>query len=250
MSLRALIFDLDGTIAETEELHRSAFNRAFTEAGLDWEWSVARYRELLAIAGGKERLRHYMHGDRPEIPPAEVETLSIALHAAKSRLYRQLLAETPLNPRPGIRRLLAAAIRESIPCAIATTSTVPSAIAVLNNALAPEGTAWFAEIAGGDTVPAKKPAPDIYLYVLDQLGLDPRHCLAFEDSDNGLQAATRAGLTTVVTVNAYTEGQDFTAAALVLDCLGDRDRPCTVLAGSPSELPYFDLAAARTLLGD
>ncbi len=250
--LQALIFDMDGTIAETErDGHRVAFNQAFAAAGLDWHWSEALYGELLAVAGGKERIRYFCEraGCWPGCWPTGDRDAAIArLHADKTRRFRALLRTGTMAARPGVRRLLKAARAAGTQLAVATTSAPETALAVLEAVLAPMGAEWFAAIAAGDIVPVKKPAPDIYQYALDELALDPAQCLAIEDSDNGLQAATRAGIPTLVATNAYTRGQDFAAAALVVDCLGEPERPFEVLQGNAGGKTYVDLELARLLL--
>jgi HAD superfamily hydrolase (TIGR01509 family) len=252
MALQALIFDVDGTLADTErDGHRVAFNQAFAAAGLDWRWDVALYGELLAVTGGKERMRHYLDRYRPDwVRPADLDGLIARLHAAKTRVYADLLAQGGIPLRPGVTRLLNEARAAGIRLAIATTTTPENVTALIEHALAPEAVGWFEVIAAGDVVPAKKPAPDIYQYALTQLELKPEVCLAFEDSENGIRASRAAGLTTVVTVNDYTREHDFSDAALVLDQLGEPDRPFRILA-SPKPVngsTLFDLALARTLI--
>ena len=252
--LQALIFDVDGTLAETErDGHRLAFNRTFAAAGLDWLWSVELYGELLEIAGGKERIRFYLDRHLPDfVPPStwqgDWQEQIAALHTSKTAFYKQLLTEGLIKPRPGVQRLLQQAREQSIRLAIATTSAPANVLALLKTALSPEVIDWFEVIAAGDMVPAKKPAPDVYFYVLQEMGLAPHNCLVIEDSYQGLQAALQAGLATVITVNNYTRRQNFAGAALVLDHLGEPDFPFTAIAGNAGAFTYFDIALAETLL--
>lgn len=251
-NLQALIFDVDGTIADTErDAHRVSFNRAFAEAGLGWEWSVDRYGELIKVAGGKERILSYLETDCSGFQPADdLWNWAGTLHRAKKRHYRQLLNEKALELRPGVKRLIQEAREQGVRLAIATTSDPENVMALLETTLGVESPAWFDVIAAGDVVPAKKPAPDIYLYALQVLGLEPQVCLAIEDSYQGLQAATAAGLKTVITVNGYTQHEDFEKAIMVLDHLGEPDQPCQPIAGKLNHLPYFDLTLAASLLAE
>ncbi len=247
--LRALIFDVDGTLAETErDAHRPAFNQAFLEAGLDWEWSVELYGELLKIGGGKERIRHYVQHYQPDLPisHSDLDQLVINLHEIKNKYFGQLVVDRiPL--RPGVMRLIQEAKREGVRLAIATTSDPHNVKALLKSAMSPDSPSWFEVIAAGDMVPVKKPEPDVYHYALQALNLQPQDCLAIEDSHQGLLAAQAAGLKTVITVNNYTCNQDFSGAELVIDSLGEPDEPFTVLSGNAGEATYFDLALARQL---
>lgn len=249
-NLRALIFDVDGTLAETErDGHRVAFNQAFQAAGLAWNWSVELYRELLQVAGGKERIQFYIERYAPPLPDVRHWPAFIAdLHRAKTAHYATILHSGGIHLRPGVRRVIEAAWRERINLAIATTSRLENAIALLETALAPEAPTWFDVIAAGDIVPAKKPASDIYHYVLDKMALTPDQCLVVEDTEHGLTAATDAGLTTIATVNDYTCTQDFSRAAMVVNHLGDPGRPFELLAGPPTSQNYFDLTMGEAIL--
>jgi HAD superfamily hydrolase (TIGR01509 family) len=224
----ALIFDVDGTLADTERNgHRVAFNRAFADAGLDWNWDEEFYGELLSVPGGKERIGYFITVHAPRLP-ALAEDLKgwvARLHEAKGRHYRRLLASGKVRPRIGIKRLIMEASQAGIRLAIATTSQPDSVRALLAGAFAPIGEDWFEVIAAGDRVPRKKPAPDVYRFILDRMNLPPSECLAIEDSRQGLEAALAAAIPTVVTVNPYTAAQDFTGAVAVLDHLGDPDCP-------------------------
>lgn len=251
MALKAFIFDVDGTLADTErDGHRLAFNRAFTEAGLDWEWSVDLYGELLAVTGGKERIRHYVEHYRPDYQkPVDFDALVKRLHAAKTRHYTDLLGRGGIPLRPGVRRLLDEARHAGVRLAIATTTTPDNVSALLQHAISPDAESWFEVIGAGDVVAAKKPAPDIYYHVLERLKLVPAQCMALEDSENGLRSARAAGLKTIITVNDYTRQHDFHDAAIVLDNLGEPGRAFQVLSGSPvNGAQILDLALARQLL--
>ena len=246
--LKALIFDVDGTLADTErDGHRVAFNRAFAEAGLPIAWDEALYGRLLAITGGKERLLHFFTRVRPDLrPEGDLDALIRHLHARKTDIYSDLLNDEGVPLRPGIRRLLGEARDRGLELAIATTTTEKN-LEPIWAALGPKARSWFHTVGAGDCVAAKKPAPDVYEYVLAGLGLPARDCLAFEDSENGLRAAAGAGLPTIVTVTDYTRDQDFSAALLVVDNLGEPDQPLTRLSGTAFAGPWLDVDALMAL---
>ncbi len=224
--LAALIFDLDGTLADTEETHRQAFNAAFIEFELWWDWSPPLYTQLLAVSGGKERLRHYIGTLR--VPAAERERLLQivpALHATKTRIYTELLVRGQRPFRAGVLPLLRVAHGAGLKLAIASTTTSANVSALLQAYLGPASGIVFDVIACGDQVQEKKPAPDIYRLVLGSLRLSAESCIAFEDSANGLRAAKAAGLATVITPSRWTAGEDFSSADLVLASLEGLDLP-------------------------
>ncbi len=248
-TLEALIFDVDGTLAETErDGHRVAFNQSFEEFGLPWHWPVGLYGQLLRVAGGKERIRHYIHRYQPKFQAEAEDDLVIALHQAKTRHFQTLVESNVIPLRPGVRRLIETARREGVRLAIATTSAKDSVIPLLEHLLGPASPTWFEVIAAGDMVPAKKPAPDIYELAVGAMGLCPANCVAIEDSQQGLEAATAAGLTTVVTVNDYTRKQALANARLVISHLGEPNLPFEVLQGDAANAYYFSLDLAQNLL--
>jgi beta-phosphoglucomutase-like phosphatase (HAD superfamily) len=228
--LAALVFDMDGTLADTErDGHRLAFNAAFAEHGLPWTWDVATYGRLLEVGGGKERIAHYVQQVLRR-PPLTAESV-VRLHETKTRHFRRLLEGGGIALRPGVARLIGEARAAGLRLAIATTAALEGVLALLAATLGAEAPSWFECIGAGDIVPRKKPAPDIYLWVLDRLGVTPGEALAIEDSRPGLEAARAAGLATIVTVSDYTAGQRFDGAALVLSDLGEPDAPFRVLQG-------------------
>lgn len=214
MTLQALIFDVDGTLADTErDGHRVAFNAAFAEAGMDWHWDAGLYGELLAVTGGKERMAFYAERHDPAFLAATGADARIrTLHAAKTRHYVDLLSRGGIPLRPGVAALLHAARAADLRLAIATTTTPENVTALLP----PELMGLFEKVGAGDTVANKKPAPDIYQWVLREMDLPASACLAIEDSENGLKAALGAGLGTVVTPCGYTRDQDFRGALALL----------------------------------
>ena len=249
MTLHALLFDVDGTLADTErDGHRPAFNQAFKDAGLDWHWDVALYGKLLAVTGGKERMKHYIDHYRPDYrKPDNFDDLVADLHKAKTRHYNALAARGGIPMRPGVKRLLIEARAAGLRLAIATTTTPENVTVLLEHSLGAGTQDWFEVIAAGDIVPAKKPAPDIYFYALEKMGLKAADCLAFEDSENGLRSSFGAGLKTLVTVNDYTLDHDFTGAAVVLSDLGDPGEPSQLIAGPDLERSFVDIGYLRAL---
>ena len=215
--LRALVWDVDGTLAETEhDGHRVAFNQAFADDGLPWHWDEDLYRDLLTTTGGKERLRAWWQriAPRDAITPRTADHIA-RLHARKTAIYVDLVAQGVVQLRPGVARLLRAARDEGITLAVATTTTAENVTALLQATLGADSPSWFACVGAGDVVPHKKPAPDIYHWVLQRLQLPADACLALEDSGPGSAAAVAAGLPTVVTRGRYTADDVLPVSALL-----------------------------------
>jgi HAD superfamily hydrolase (TIGR01509 family) len=213
----ALIFDVDGTLAETEELHRQAFNHAFVRHGLGWQWDQAVYKDLLRVTGGKERIRayHARLGIAPPLPDGDIAEL----HRIKTAHYAELV-ETGCCPlRPGVTNLLIAAKVRGQRLAIATTTSHGNIDALLSRALGKRWAADFDAIAAGDDVRHKKPAPDVYFEILARLKLNASDCVAIEDSANGLIAASRANIPVLITRSMFFRDDDFSQARVVLDDL-------------------------------
>jgi HAD superfamily hydrolase (TIGR01509 family) len=220
MSLRALIFDVDGTLADTEEVHRQAFNAAFVAHGLSWFWGRRIYCELLKVAGGRERIAHFIDAmDSANGDKADLLARVAAIHAEKTRIYTELVLGGGVQLRHGVRALIEEARRADLKLAIATTTSCANVSALLTQTLGRRALAWFAVIATGEIGVPKKPHPGIYNYTLERLGLAPRTVIAFEDSANGLTAAKGAGLFTVVTPTVWSADENFCAADLLHDGL-------------------------------
>ena len=229
--LKALIFDVDGTLAETEDLHRQAFNRAFAEMGLPWTWEPAFYAELLTVMGGKERLAHYVethHGaDLPALRPRLAE-----IHDRKTRIYGDLVASGRLGLRPGVARLVAEARAAGLRLAVASTTSRPNVEALLRINF-PDGDTPFAVIACGDEAARKKPAPDVFELALLRLGIAATEAIAFEDSEAGIRSALDAGLPVIATRSQYTESHRLDGAFSAVSDLGEPEAPHTLLSGQP-----------------
>jgi len=207
----AIIFDVDGTLAETEEAHRISFNEAFADAGLPWHWTQDDYRDLLKVTGGKERIAHFMAVSGSPVSG----DLIPALHARKTELYTQRVVGGALGFRPGIEALMGEAQRRGVALAIATTTSRPNVDALVAAVLGAGALDDFKAIVCGDMVKAKKPAPDVYNLALEQLGVAPERAVAIEDSWNGVRSAKAAGLPVVATPSLYSAGDDFSEATIV-----------------------------------
>ncbi len=224
MSLRALIFDVDGTLAETEEAHRAAFNSTFKAWGLDWNWPVDDYRTLLKTTGGKERMRAH----QATLPVGErrlTDDEIAKLHVEKTAAYGAVLASGQLELRPGVADLIIAARKRGLKIAVATTTNAPNVEALCQCCWGKPALEVFDHVAAGDMVKQKKPAPDVFLLALEQLGLPADACIAFEDSRNGVLSALGADLPVLVTPSAYTDTDDFSNANWLIPTLEVKNLP-------------------------
>ena len=221
-ALQALVFDVDGTLADTERFHLAAFNQAFAAEGLDWHWDEPLYTQLLEVSGGKERILRYWRRTRGhllDVDGAGVCDTVERLHLAKTAAYEAMVNAGEVELRPGVLALLDEAARRGLQLAIATTTSPVNVAALLRRAMGPHWRLHFSAICDASSAPLKKPHPQVYRQVLDAIGLPPGACVAFEDSWNGLRAASAAGIPTLVTPTHFTAQHDFTGALRVLDSL-------------------------------
>lgn len=222
--LKALIFDVDGTLADTESAHRAAFNHAFDELGLGWHWDEALYTQLLEVSGGKERVAHYWKQMRPDVKGLDGRAMQdtiVRIHELKTAHYESAVNDGAVSLRPGVLGLIGEAIAEGVQLAIATTTSPVNIAALLRRAMGPDWRHNFVAIGDASNAPLKKPHPQVYQLILQMLRLDPSECLALEDSGNGLKAATLAGLATLITPTRYTKHHDFARAMHVVPDLSN-----------------------------
>jgi HAD superfamily hydrolase (TIGR01509 family) len=213
VKLRALIFDVDGTLAETEDTHRRSFNKAFQNAGLNWKWDKPAYSALLTTTGGKERITRYVAEQKlSDLSPADIALL----HTAKNALYAGTLASGGLSLRPGVAQLIADARTANLKLGVATTTSKSNLVALLQCCFGPKSGSVFDVMVCGEDVARKKPDPEVYVSCLAKLQVELHEAIAFEDSGIGLKAALAAGLRTVITPSVFTTKDNFSGASEVL----------------------------------
>ena len=220
--MEALIFDCDGVIVDTErDGHRIAFNKAFAIKEIAAAWGIDQYKQLVHVAGGKERMRHYFNQTGWPGQYTDRDLLISELHKLKTELFMELIQSGSLPLRPGVARLVDEAIDNGIKLAVCSTSNERAVNTIVDVLLGKERKSSFSAILAGDIVSRKKPDPEIYHLCQQQLSIHPRQCVVVEDNRNGLLAAKSAGMICLVTTNPYTESEDFTEADLLVDQLGD-----------------------------
>jgi HAD superfamily hydrolase (TIGR01509 family) len=246
--LQALLFDVDGTVVDTEELHRLAFNQTFIQFELDWSWHPKLYAELLRVSGGEARIAHYI--DIIDLPPQEkigLRRIIPAIHRIKTRIYRELIASSSVQLRSGVKRLIKEARHAGLRIGLAATSASANAETLVNAAFGEELRNVADALVCANEVARKKPAPDIYELLLTQIRAEPSACIAFEDSRNGVLAARAAKLFTVLTPTRWTIAQGAEGADLDLPGLGDPGDPPDPLITRRLGWPYLALDQLESL---
>ena len=241
MNLSAVLFDVGGTIAESEEVHRQAFNDAFKEFGLTWYWDEAIYRELLLIGGGKERITYYLKRAWPEMLKQKNITGYIeSVHKIKVEIYQDYLNDFKLKARPGILRLIKELKKENIRLAIVSDTTEVNLKNLFKKGLNIDLDECFEVLAHGGCTIKKKPSPDIYLWALEKLRLPAEACIVIEDSPRGVESAINAGLGVIVTPSIYTKNESFKLGELIISDLGEPDEPFELIKGNNYEQNHVD----------
>jgi len=245
MSLKALIFDVDGTLANTEQGgHLRAFNEAFKLLSMDWHWDDVTYKSLLQVTGGKERIIHYMNHHCPPMKRVLSKADIAKIHQLKTDVFVGYVAQGCVSIRTGVERLVDEAIECGLKLAIATTTSLQNVEAILSGS---GMSSKFEVIGAGDVVRNKKPSGDIYQYVLDELKLSADECIVFEDSPVGFTSASAVGLKTVVTLSEYTKPFAFDGALIVVDHLGEENTPFELMSGKPSDHSYVNVEYLKEL---
>jgi len=251
MGLKAIIFDVDGTLGETETVHQSAFNEAFRHCGLDWVWDEEIYIELLRIPGGPSRLQHFVETRYPEDLERMTEAgLLTRIHRRKTQNFARMLEDSGVSLRAGVSRLITDARSAGVKLAACTTSQLETFEILVVNALGIEALSWFNAVVTGADVKKMKPDPEGYLEVLRRLRVDAGDAVVIEDTERGVEAARAAGIRVIAVPSEMTSDEDFSRAEIMLSDLGEPASPFDVLAGDPMGFGYASLRAIRTWLGD
>ncbi len=249
--LKAVLFDVDGTLSETERYgHLVAVNEAFKAVGLDWQWSPELYGELLKVTGSTERINHYVATYDPPYQHIndDLDELIAEIVKHKNANYKRIAESGEIPLRPGVERVLRELHDSGVRMGIATTTTPQNVDALLLGNIGGDVLDWFEVIAAGNIVPHKKPAPDVYSYALEQMDLMPQECLAMEDSENGVRSALAAGIPVMVTKSEYSNGHDLSGAELIVDEWGTQAQPMQVLSGDAGNHHMISLTLMKDVM--
>ena len=232
MLLNAVLFDVDGTISETEDLHRKSFNESFREFNLDWFWDEAIYKELINIGDGKGRIEYYIKRAWPEMLEYKNLTKYInSIHKVKNEIFEDHILESDIKPRPGVQRLIEELKENKIRVVLVSSTSKENLVKLFNEGL-DINISNFDLVAHGDCTENKRPSPEIYEWVLEKLRLPAQSCVAIEDSLRGLESAKNANIKVLVTPSIFTRDEDFTDAKVVVSDLGEKDKPFKKIKGN------------------
>ncbi len=249
MLLSAVLFDVDGTIAETEELHRKSFNESFKEFNLDWFWDEAIYKELINVGSGIERIEYYIKRAWPEMMEYKNLTKYInSIHKVKNEIFEDYILESEIKPRPGVTRLIKELRENSVRMAIVSSTSEKNLLKLFKEGLNIDPINTFDLIAHGDCTKNKRPSPEIYEWILEKLRLPPQSCIAIEDSLRGLESAKNAELNVLVTPSIFTNEEDFSNAKLVISNLGEPEVPFETIKGNNFGIDFVNIDLLAKLL--
>ena len=249
MLLSAVLFDLDGTIAETEDLHRRCFNESFKEFNLDWFWDEAIYKELINIGDGKDRIENYIKRAWPEMLEYKNLTKYInSIHKVKNELFEDYILESKINLRPGVQRLLNDLKKNKVRIVIVSSTSEKNILSLFEKGLNMDPKSIFDLIAHGNCTENKRPSPEIYEWILEKLRLPSQSCIAIEDSLRGVESATNANIQVLVTPSNYTKHEKFVDAKVVVSDLGEKDRPFKRIKGDVYEHKFVDYKLLSKLI--
>ena len=249
MDLSAVLFDVDGTIAETEDFHRKSFNEAFKEFNLDWFWDEAIYRELINIGGGKERIMYHIKKAWPEmLSYKNLSNYIDSIHKIKNEIYEDYIKDSSIEPRPGIKRLIDELKVNKIKIALVSSTSEINLKNLFKFGLGIDPYSEFDLVAHGDSTKLKKPSSEIYEWALQKLQLPHQACVAIEDSPRGLESSKGATLKTIITPSKLTINEIFKGADLVVSDLGEKDKPFKLISGNCYGKKIIDLELISKLV--
>ena len=248
MELSAVLFDVDGTFAETEDYHRKSFNESFKEFGLDWFWDEAIYKELINIGGGKERIMYHLKKAWPEmLGYKNLSNYIDSIHKIKNEIYEDYIKESKIETRPGVIRLIKELKKNKIKVALVSSTSEINLINLFKLGLKIEADKYFDLIAHGDCTRLKKPSSEIYEWALEKLQLPPDACISIEDSPRGLESSFGANIKTIITPSKLTKDEDFKGAKLVVSDLGEPKVPFKKISGNNFDYNYVSVGLLKKI---
>ena len=218
MNYKAILFGSIGTLIETSELQRTAFNQAFSENGLDWNWNPTQYQDLLKKSGGRQRIEDFAAQQGIEVDASK-------LHDEKTKIFDELMVSGDVLLRPGVANLIDQANDNGIKLAFVTSTSKDNVDAVFQALKNQLNRSNFSFIGNDKMVSNAKPKPDIYLKALSGLNLKADDCVAIEDTEVSMQSALAASIKCIAFPGAFAKDNDFSSAILVTDKLSFNDLP-------------------------